>query len=313
MIFALLEEICLYFTFSLISSITLLCTILYLRTRDKTIAHFSGMLYPLAVFFLVNFIYTYIFATGRQAFFSIKMTEVFSLFGSLLLCALITIVLLNTSSYLLFLLPLDSKRLRFGKITSRILCGIFFIISLFSIILLTDSSWDATINRLRNDLFLFGSLFLTIHGIVSIFFLKVTGDTGKKQLLKGIIFSFLPLFVFFPLDFLFLRQSAFKLTFLAYTIFVVSMYLYITRYYIQNYEPEIESLLPQIDLFCKKNNISKREKEIIRLLVEGKSNKDIAGILYISVNTVKTHVKNIFQKLGVTNRVQILYKIKITH
>ncbi|MBN2536467.1 MAG: helix-turn-helix transcriptional regulator [Spirochaetales bacterium] len=307
----LIQELCLYLTFSLIFSITLLCTILFIRTRDTIIAHFTGMLYPITILFFFNFLYTYIFATGRQSIFSIKTTEIFALFGSLLLCTLITLVLLTISSYLLNLLPLEDKRKRLGKILSRLLCGIFFFICIFSIILLTKKSWDTTIRRLIRDLFLFGSLFLTIHSIVAIIFLKSTVEPEKKQLLKGIIYSFLPLVLFSPIDFFFLRQSAFKLTFIVYTIFVVSMYLYINRYYIRYYEPEIEPLMPQIDFFCERNNVSKREKEIIHLLIEGNTNKEIAKILYISINTVKTHVKNIYQKLGVTNRVQILYKIKL--
>ncbi|HEY3275195.1 MAG TPA: LuxR C-terminal-related transcriptional regulator [Syntrophorhabdaceae bacterium] len=45
-----------------------------------------------------------------------------------------------------------------------------------------------------------------------------------------------------------------------------------------------------------------REKEIVRLMAQGFSNKQIAGILSISPDTVKTHVRNIFSKLGVTDR-----------
>lgn len=47
-----------------------------------------------------------------------------------------------------------------------------------------------------------------------------------------------------------------------------------------------------------------REKEVLRYLTEGKGNKAIAGLLYISTETVKTHMKNIFRKLNVTNRVE---------
>lgn len=49
-------------------------------------------------------------------------------------------------------------------------------------------------------------------------------------------------------------------------------------------------------------NITKSEMEVLRRLVEGKTNKAIAHDLYLSVNTVKTHVRSIFQKLGVNTR-----------
>lgn len=47
-----------------------------------------------------------------------------------------------------------------------------------------------------------------------------------------------------------------------------------------------------------------REKEVLRYLTEGKGNKAIADMLYISTETVKSHIKNIFKKLNVTNRVE---------
>lgn len=51
-------------------------------------------------------------------------------------------------------------------------------------------------------------------------------------------------------------------------------------------------------------NLSVREKEVLVCLAEGKGNKDIAKILHISIETVKSHVKNIFKKLKVKNRVE---------
>ncbi len=52
--------------------------------------------------------------------------------------------------------------------------------------------------------------------------------------------------------------------------------------------------------------ISKREKEIIRLLCEGLTVKKIAGVLYISEYTVETHKKNIFRKLEVNSTPELL-------
>jgi DNA-binding CsgD family transcriptional regulator len=53
-------------------------------------------------------------------------------------------------------------------------------------------------------------------------------------------------------------------------------------------------------------NISARESEIIRLIIEGKSNKEIEVILSISFNTVKNHIYNIYRKLGVNSRSQLI-------
>jgi LuxR family transcriptional regulator of csgAB operon len=59
-----------------------------------------------------------------------------------------------------------------------------------------------------------------------------------------------------------------------------------------------------------KYNISHREKEIIRLVLKGKSNKDIEDRLYISLKTVKSHIYNIYQKLRVKNRLELIHLIQ---
>jgi DNA-binding NarL/FixJ family response regulator len=53
-----------------------------------------------------------------------------------------------------------------------------------------------------------------------------------------------------------------------------------------------------------KANLSVRELEVLKLMVEGLSNPEIATSLYLSTNTVKTHVRGIMNKLAVDDRVQ---------
>jgi two-component system, NarL family, nitrate/nitrite response regulator NarL len=50
--------------------------------------------------------------------------------------------------------------------------------------------------------------------------------------------------------------------------------------------------------------LTEREIEVLRLVAQGVSNPDIAAELYITVNTVKTHLRNILDKLHVENRTQ---------
>jgi DNA-binding NarL/FixJ family response regulator len=51
-------------------------------------------------------------------------------------------------------------------------------------------------------------------------------------------------------------------------------------------------------------SLTQREHDILALLAEGRSNREIAGRLYLSEKTVKAHLAAIFRKLGVTNRTQ---------
>jgi DNA-binding NarL/FixJ family response regulator len=51
------------------------------------------------------------------------------------------------------------------------------------------------------------------------------------------------------------------------------------------------------------NGLTEREMEIVKLIAKGLTSVEIAGELFISVNTVETHRKNIFSKTGVKNAV----------
>jgi len=61
-----------------------------------------------------------------------------------------------------------------------------------------------------------------------------------------------------------------------------------------------------LEAFFITNSISKREQEIIRLLLDWKSNKQIEEALFISYHTVKNHIYHIYQKLGIKNRNELV-------
>ncbi len=52
--------------------------------------------------------------------------------------------------------------------------------------------------------------------------------------------------------------------------------------------------------------ITEREREVLQLLADGRSNKEIAARLELSPNTVKTHVASLFEKLQVARRTQAI-------
>jgi len=57
--------------------------------------------------------------------------------------------------------------------------------------------------------------------------------------------------------------------------------------------------------------LTDREKEVLQLLAEGRSNKEVAGVLDIGVSTVDTHRANLMQKLGLRNTAEIvLYAVR---
>lgn len=67
----------------------------------------------------------------------------------------------------------------------------------------------------------------------------------------------------------------------------------------------------QGDASCAPLNLSTREIEIIRMVAEGNTNKEIADKLFLSAHTVMTHRKNIMAKLGINNTAGIvMYAVK---
>lgn len=60
----------------------------------------------------------------------------------------------------------------------------------------------------------------------------------------------------------------------------------------------------------KRLNLSNREMEVLQLMAEGLSNQEIASRLFVSLNTIKTHSSNLFEKLDVRSRTQAIDKAK---
>ena len=69
----------------------------------------------------------------------------------------------------------------------------------------------------------------------------------------------------------------------------------------QHHRPAPEKAVPD-----KLSELTRREKEIVRLIVGGASNKHVATVLDISERTVKGHLSNVFQKLGVSDRLKLV-------
>jgi DNA-binding NarL/FixJ family response regulator len=57
--------------------------------------------------------------------------------------------------------------------------------------------------------------------------------------------------------------------------------------------------------------LTDREKEVLQLLAEGRTNKEVAALLDLGVSTIETHRSNLMQKLGLHNTAEIvLYAVR---
>lgn len=71
---------------------------------------------------------------------------------------------------------------------------------------------------------------------------------------------------------------------------------------------EKEELCMLTDKSLFEDNLTQREMEVLKLMIDGKTNSQIAREIIISTNTAKAHVGNILSKLSVTDRVQAAVK-----
>lgn len=86
--------------------------------------------------------------------------------------------------------------------------------------------------------------------------------------------------------------------------------------------PKVETIVVEKQVFVNntdfvldkkeldKLNLSRRELDVLELMAKGMSNQEIANRLFVSLNTIKTHTKNLFEKLDVNRRTQAIDKAR---
>lgn len=87
-------------------------------------------------------------------------------------------------------------------------------------------------------------------------------------------------------------------------------------------KPKVNTVIVQQPVYIVRDNfvlntelintlqISRRELEVLQLMAEGLSNNEIAGRLFLSLSTIKTHANTLFEKLDVSRRTQAIDKGK---
>lgn len=172
-------------------------------------------------------------------------------------------------------------------------------------------------NQINTHIFLFFLLieFLTLVIVFSnyFFYSNRLKDIRKLRFVKrfGVI-NFLLYAVSFV--FLILGDKNFLFIFV-YTIIYFSKdiiaLLFLYQYLQKNYvHPSNRIHGDSMSIFAEKFGISKRELDIVNEIILGKANKEISERLFISIQTVKDHIHNIYLKTEVKNRVQLINLVR---
>lgn len=163
--------------------------------------------------------------------------------------------------------------------------------------------------------FLYGIAFIiaTTRAFIFKFRVREYSDRIKFQLVLAAYVALLswvtlPVIVFFG-DYQALEHTLTNSGFLIMTIVYIKSSIHQSRKEYLMLLRSGESIERVIETNCGRFNLTCREIEIVNLIIKGQSYKLIAYTLNISEKTVTKHVSNIFAKVSVTNKVELINKL----
>jgi DNA-binding CsgD family transcriptional regulator len=140
---------------------------------------------------------------------------------------------------------------------------------------------------------------------VTLFFSQPEHLSEKQKMIFLLLVAFsgliyIPLFITSPNQFI--AELIFIFLFFLANTSIAVYFVYSVRI---SFELN-EAVIPvSFDTFISKYSITAREEEIIRLIYQGKTNKEIADTLFVTVQTIKDHTHRIYQKADVKSRAQL--------
>lgn len=100
---------------------------------------------------------------------------------------------------------------------------------------------------------------------------------------------------------------------IGYSVYVLAISIIMLVYFFIRFKIDRSRLSNSVEFSpetLSEYGISEREREVIQFICDGKTNKEIASEMNISVNTVNNHVANIFSKMKISSRVDLIRIIK---
>ncbi len=304
--------------FFLITAMVLFATIFnHVLGKDTKFPPFLLILIPL--FLCLLQISAYIYINKAASFKNIELfhnddsVTFLIYFSSFFSNALISLFVLGTLRYIIIIFDF---RERIEKLFFWL--ALFYVIGMFAgnMVFLWNKSIEDALN-LANwaswGILPFDSLVFFIPGVYAV--IRLAGGKGKdeyRMYFRAVAVSFLliPIFAFFDIFGIengLLIQSGlpFRTTFVSFTIFIIWALYHLMQDKVEQTKPMIETQ-DQGKALKSRYGVSEREIEIIEQVAQGNPNKIIGETLFISENTVKSHIKNIYRKLEISNRIQLL-------
>lgn len=171
--------------------------------------------------------------------------------------------------------------------------------------LLAWTSFHSSISTIYNLIYLFFYCVLAVNCIVfGLNFRKISNSSGRR-----LAVSFSILLVIFVVIFIAkqVTEIDFNPLYTFYFLWSVLLIWFSWRYILSD---GLDKLFYVQESFVKRFDITKREEEIIELVVQGYKNSKIGEMLFISEKTVTNHIYNIYKKLGINSRFELICLFK---
>ncbi len=240
---------------------------------------------------------------------SITMEKMDMLIGFLM----VPLVAAFTVSFAAFVIGLVGRK---APVSLQRIYGIFWILLFVGFVAAEISyfnSGDRTLTNVLDPVFNFGILAGILYAIIFSYTGSRHIDNSREKLLARsiILYYLISLFFFFvwntsyiPLN---IRVSVLVRSLLGiiYNIPpVIALNFLIQKVYQIKVAESVGT--EALDRWLEEHNISPREREIIQLVLMGKTNRSIEKELFISQRTVESHLYNIYRKLEIKNRMQLM-------
>jgi DNA-binding CsgD family transcriptional regulator/uncharacterized membrane protein SirB2 len=287
---------------SLLFSAFLFSAIMFIRTRDGLAGRTLMVLFPVSTLLFISYMYS----------INVKSSDILdsnmswlSPFFAFVIIALIMASILATCYYVIQLFPAPQINKRKGFMIAAALVGALLIITGILVMYISQKDLALAVTNALWAFYPLCSIAVFIEAVSLAAAYKNITDAHDRKLAKYFLISFIPQIAFSILDFILLRDIAFQLTHISYAAFSLFAFIDLCAYFFRSYNTEANISWDKQKL-KDKYTLSEREIEVAELLIKGMSNKEIGESLHISINTVKTHIKNIYGKLGISNRLQLI-------
>ena len=152
-------------------------------------------------------------------------------------------------------------------------------------------------------------------GCFSLFYLLIGNRQerapAKASMVRSFAIFYLAAYTSLILSFIFHPTLEYFFVIVVHFLFNLFLILWLRYFFLPYHRNSVSAIMAEgmLEGFYQERKISKREKEIAELILQGKSNKEIEQQLFISRHTVKNHIYSLYQKAGVKSRGQLIYRL----